>query len=136
MDFLPIINKHHRMLIRIPRLIDFESINLYTKLEVPVQSWTEDIPLLYLVNISRLKFKNQSIHCQVIQTKHCFRLSFWIFRATRKLILRTNVTDVNAFYIERMPLEFWKSVQQLSTYRETRFSTAILNFSERTRSRF
>ena len=29
-----------------------------------------------------------------------------------------NVTDVNAFYGERMPLEFWKSVQQLSSYRD------------------
>ncbi len=36
--------------------VDLENanvFNVYVTLEVAVQSWTEDIPLLFLVNISR-----------------------------------------------------------------------------------
>ena len=80
-------------------------------LEEPVQSWTEDIPLLFLVNISGSKFENQSIESRVIKIRPGFWRPFKIFRATRKLILRTkvtDVTDVNAVYGEHMPLEFWK----------------------------
>ena len=73
--------------------------------------------MLSLVDISCWNFENPYIRSQVIRKKTGFRWSFWIFPSKQEVdFYNQNVLKVNSIFSEHIPLEFWKSVHQISSF--------------------
>ena len=88
-------------------------------------------PLLSKVNIIPFEIQKsiRKISSHTNKT-HCSMAILNCLKQTGSRFCEQNFSDVNAFYRERMPLEFWKSVQQLSTYRETPVFGGHFEFSQ------